>query len=70
MNRLAAALIAYVVLGVLTWLTITDTKLRVGTLVILALFAVKSWTRRKDVMHPDDERNADKAEAQRVSEPM
>ncbi len=24
MNRLAAALIAYVILGVLTWLTITD----------------------------------------------
>jgi hypothetical protein len=53
MNRLAVALIAYVGLGVLTWLTITDTKLRAGTLVILALFAVKSWTRRKDVMHPD-----------------
>jgi hypothetical protein len=53
MNRLAAALTAYVVLGILTWVTITDTKLRAGTLVILALFAVKSWTRRKDVMHPD-----------------
>jgi hypothetical protein len=46
-------MIAYVGLGVMTWLTITDPKLRAGTLVILALFAVKSWTRRKDVMHPD-----------------
>jgi hypothetical protein len=52
MNRLAAALIAYVVLGVLTWTTITDPKFRAGTLVILALFAFKSWARRKDVMHP------------------
>jgi hypothetical protein len=55
MNRLAVALIAYVVLGVLTWTTISDTRLRVGTLAILALFAFKSWVRRKDVMHSDGE---------------
>jgi hypothetical protein len=59
MNRLTAALIAYVVLGVLTWTTITDPKLRAGTLVILALFAFKSWTRRHDVMHPDKSRDAE-----------
>ena len=53
MNRLAAALIAYVGLAVLTWITITDTRLRAGTLVILGFFAFKSWVRRKDVMHPD-----------------
>ncbi len=51
-NRLAAALIAYVAIGVLTVLTITDTKLRAATLLILALFAVKSILRRKDVLHP------------------
>jgi hypothetical protein len=60
-NRLAAALIAYVMLGVLTWLTITDTKFRACTLVILALFALKTWTRRKDVPHPDSEGDANKA---------
>ena len=54
-------MIAYVGLGVLTWLTITDTKLRAGTFVILALFAVKSWTRRKDVLHPDGEREAEQS---------
>ncbi len=53
MNRLALAMIAYVALGVLTCTTITDTKLRAGTLVILGLFAFKSWVRRRDVMHPD-----------------
>jgi hypothetical protein len=53
MNRLVLALIAYVGLGVLTWATITDAKLRAGTLVILGLFAFKSWVRRRDVMHPD-----------------
>jgi len=61
-NRLAAALIAYVILGILTWMTITDTKLRAGTLVILGVFAVKSWVRRKDVMHPGSGSRGDDAE--------
>jgi len=59
MNRLAAALIAYAVLGVLTYLTITDHTVRVVTFVILALFAVKTVLRRKHVMHPDGESDAD-----------
>ena len=58
MNRLAAAMIAYVILGVLTWLTITDLRIREGTLAILALFAVKSWVRRKEVLHPDSDGDA------------
>ena len=56
MNRLAMALAAYVVLAVLVWTTITDEKLRLGTLLILALFAVKTIVRRHDVMHPDGEK--------------
>ncbi len=52
-NRLTAALIAYVAIGVLTVVTITDPKMRAGTLLILALFAVKSVLRRKDVLHRD-----------------
>jgi hypothetical protein len=55
MNRLAAALVAYVVLAVLAWATISDTRIRAGTLAILALFAFKSWVRRKDVLHPEGE---------------
>jgi hypothetical protein len=55
MNRLAAALIAYVVLGVLSWTTISDSRIRVVPIAILALFAVKSVLRRKDVLHPDAE---------------
>ena len=58
-NRLALALIAYAVLGVLTWMTISDTRIRAGTLAILLLFAAKSWIRRKDVLHPDGERDAE-----------
>jgi hypothetical protein len=58
MNRLAVAMIAYVVLGLLTWTTISDTKFRTATLVILGLFALKSWIKRNEVLHPDGESDA------------
>jgi hypothetical protein len=58
-NRLTAALIAYVILGGLTLLTISDFRIRGATLAILALFAVKSWLRRNDVMHPDGKADSD-----------
>jgi len=54
LNRLAIALVVYAVLGVLSWTTLPDEKLRFATLAILGLFAVKSWLHRKDVMHGDD----------------
>ena len=53
MSRVSIALICYVALGALTWATITDPRLRAGTLVILVLFAVKSVLRRRDVLHLD-----------------
>ncbi|HZP63099.1 MAG TPA: hypothetical protein VFB28_06750 [Terriglobales bacterium] len=53
MNRLVAGLIAYVVLAVLTWTTISDQRIRLVTLAILAMFAVKTWVRRKDFLHPE-----------------
>jgi heme A synthase len=59
-NRLAAALIAYVVVGILTWTTISDQRIRGVTLLILAMFAVKSWLRRKDVLHPDGGNDGDR----------
>ncbi len=59
MNRLAAALIAYAVLGVLTYLTISDSRIRGITFVILALFAVKSVLRRRDVLHPGGDKDAE-----------
>ena len=55
MNRLAMALVAYLVLGVLAFVTLSDQRIRLMTLIILALFAFKSWVRRKDVMHSDSE---------------
>jgi len=53
MSRLAMALIAYLVLAALAYTTLSDTRIRLLTLLILGLFAFKSWVRRKDVMHRD-----------------
>jgi len=55
MSRLAMALIAYLVLGALAYTTLSDPRIRWATLLILAMFALKSWVRRKDVIHPDGE---------------
>jgi len=53
------ALIAYLVLGALAFATLGDQRIRLLTLLILAMFAFKSWVRRKDVMHPDGDREPD-----------
>jgi hypothetical protein len=55
-SRFVMALGAYLVLAVLTWTTITDEKIRLATLALLALFAVKTIVRRRDVMHSDGEK--------------
>jgi len=59
MNRLTVALIAYAVLGVLAWLTISDARVRAVPLGILVLFALKSVLRRHEVMHPDGEQDSE-----------
>ena len=53
MNRLVLALASYIGIGLLTWATIDDQRIRMVTIAILAMFAVKTWVRRKDVMHTD-----------------
>jgi hypothetical protein len=58
MSRLAKAMIAYAALAVLAFTTLSDRRLRAGTLLILGLFAFKSWMRRNEVMHPDGDREA------------
>jgi hypothetical protein len=59
MSRLAMALIAYLVLGVLAYTTLSDSRIRLLTLLILAMFALKSWVRRKDVIHPESGRESE-----------
>jgi len=70
MNRLTAALIAYAVLGVLSWITISDPRIRAVPLGILAMFAVKSVLRRHDVLHADGDHGADEPGAEQISKPM
>jgi hypothetical protein len=52
-TRFALAMVAFAGLGVLSWTTLSDTRVRLATLAILAMFALKTWVRRKDVLHPD-----------------
>ena len=52
-NRLAIGMAAYVALGVLAWTTLSDQRIRLATLAILAMFALKTWVRRKDFLHSD-----------------
>ena len=55
MNRLLLAMGAFVALGILAWTTLGDERIRLVTLAVLAMFALKTWLRRDDVMHPDGE---------------
>jgi hypothetical protein len=59
MSRLAMALIAYAALGALAFVTLSDFRIRALTLLILGLFAFKSWVRRKEVLHPNGEGDAE-----------
>ena len=52
-KRLVFALLAYAAIAVFAIKTLDDSRMRAVTLAILAMFAVKSWLRRRDVMHPD-----------------
>jgi hypothetical protein len=52
-KRLIVALAAFVALGILSWNTISDQRIRLATLAVLAMFALKTWVRRKDVLRPD-----------------
>ena len=58
-KRLLLALLAYAALAVLAFKTLDDPRVRGVTLAILAMFAVRTWVRRKDVMHPDGESGSD-----------
>ena len=58
-KRLAFALLVYAAIAALAIKTLDDQRIRSVTLLILGMFAVKSWVRRKDVLHPDGENGSD-----------
>ena len=55
MNRLWIALGAYVVLAILTVVTIDDHKFKLATLAILALFAIRTLTWSRKIGREHDE---------------
>ncbi len=57
LNRLAIAFVVYVALGVLAWTTLPNSRVRMVTLAILGLFAVKTWLHRKNVTHSGGDRD-------------
>jgi hypothetical protein len=54
-KRLLLAFVAYAAVAVLAFKTLDDPRVRGVTLAILAMFAVKTWVRRKDITHRDGE---------------
>jgi hypothetical protein len=54
-KRLVVAFAAFAVLAGLAWSTLPDERIRAVTLVILGLFAVKTWLHRKELSHPPEE---------------
>jgi len=58
-KRLAFALLVYAAIAALAIKTLDEPRIRSVTLLILGMFAVKSWVRRKDVLHPDGENGSD-----------
>jgi hypothetical protein len=58
-KRLILALLTYAAIAVLALKTLDDPRVRGVTLLILAMFALKTWVRRKDLMHPDSEGGSD-----------
>jgi hypothetical protein len=51
---LSIALGIYLLLGVLAWVTLGDSRIRLVTFAILVLFAAKTLLHRKDAMHEDE----------------
>jgi hypothetical protein len=46
-------------LGALAFATLSDFRIRSLTLLILAMFAFKSWVRRRDVLHSDGDHESE-----------
>ena len=55
-NRLMLALGAFVAFGILAWNTLSDQRIRLATLAVLAMFALRTWAHRRDAAGASDER--------------
>jgi hypothetical protein len=57
-NRLLVAIVAFAVLAGLAWTTLSDERIRLVTLAILGLFALKTWLHRKEYLRAKDENDS------------
>jgi uncharacterized membrane protein YfcA len=62
--RLSIAMIAFVVLGAAAWMTLTDQRLRLMTLAVLGMFAVKTWLRRREATRLKAESEVEQSSSQ------
>jgi hypothetical protein len=58
-TRLVIAMAVFVALGILAWTTLSDPRIRLVTLAILAMFALKTWVRRKEANPGDEPRDVE-----------
>jgi membrane protein implicated in regulation of membrane protease activity len=54
MKKLWVAMGAFAVLMVLTLITIDDQKFRLAALVVLAMFAIRTWTHSRKQQHEQE----------------
>jgi len=59
MNKFFVAIGAYAVLALLAWTTLSDPKFRLGTLAILGMFALRTWSWSKRVESEEREHRDD-----------
>jgi hypothetical protein len=55
LGRFARALIGFVVIGLLVFVTIHDQKIRAVTLAILAMFALRTWVHSRRAVDSKNE---------------
>jgi hypothetical protein len=59
-NRLLVAFVAFAVFAGLAWTTLSDERIRLVTLAILGLFALKTWLHRKDYLQAQREDDSER----------
>ena len=59
MNKFYMALLAYAVLAALAWTTLSDPKFKLGTLAILGMFALRTWSWNKKLEEEQREESSE-----------
>ena len=68
-NKFVVAMALFALLAALSWLLLTDPKLRLVTLALLALFALKTWVHhRKQLLEERDDEEEEEDRVDRLRE--